>query len=393
MLSERVKNITPSMTLGISTKVKELKRQGVDVLNLSIGEPDFPTPDGAKQYAISAIQENKTKYDAESGYLELRQAICEKLLVENGIEYAPEDIVVSSGAKHSITNTLMAIVNPGDEVLVPIPYWVSYPEMVKLVGATPVFVTTEFSNNFKLQPHELIAAITDKTKAIFITNPSNPTGAVYNKEELIALANICVEKGIFIIADEIYERVCYLDTFTSIASLSEAIKEITITVNGMSKSVSMTGWRIGYTASRRDIAKGMGSIQGHLVSHPSTISQYAALGGLKECTNDMAQMKSVYHKRKDLAVQWVEAIPGLSVVKPDGAFYVFINIGVLRSKIKEESLSLAVTSALLDNYKVAFVPGIAFGHDDFIRMSYATDLETIKEGIERLKQYVLSFES
>lgn len=390
MLSQRVSNITPSMTLGISTKVKELKRQGIDVLNLSIGEPDFPTPDAAKAAAIDAIHQNKTKYDAESGILELKQAICDKLLTENGIAYTADEIVVSSGAKHSITNTLMAITNPGDEVLVPIPYWVSYPEMVKLVGAVPVFVNTEFSNNFKLQPHELKAAITEKTRAIFITNPSNPTGAVYTKEELLALANICVEHNLYIIADEIYERVCYLDDFTSIASLSEAIKELTITVNGMSKSVSMTGWRIGYTASRKDIAKGMASIQGHLVSHPSTISQHAALGGLKHCTEDMAKMKAVYHERKNLAVQWIEAIPGLSVVKPDGAFYVFINVGSLREKVGEEKLSLAVCNRLLEDYKVAYVPGIAFGHDDFIRMSYATDLETIKEGIERLKQFVTS---
>lgn len=391
MLSQRVQSITPSMTLGISTKVKELKKQGIDVLNLSIGEPDFPTPDGAKEPAIQAIRDNKTKYDAESGLLELRQAICDKLLKENGISYAPDEIVVSSGAKHSITNTLMAITNPGDEVLIPIPFWVSYPEMVKLVGGTPVFINTEFDNNFKLKPEELKAAITAKTKAIFITNPSNPTGAVYTKDELLALAEICVENNIYIIADEIYERVCYLDTFTSIASLSEAIKEITITVNGMSKSVSMTGWRIGYTASRKDIAKGMASIQGHLVSHPSTISQYAALGGLQNCSEDMITMKNVYKGRKEQAVAWIEAIEGLSVVKPDGAFYVFINVSCLRSKIGQEGLSMAVCTALLDDYKVAFVPGIAFGHDDFIRMSYATDIETIKEGINRLGQFVRSF--
>lgn len=390
MLSERVKSITPSMTLGISTKVKELKKQGIDVLNLSIGEPDFPTPNAAKLAAFKAIEDNKTKYDAESGILELRQAICEKLQLENNISYAPEDIVVSSGAKHSITNTLMAIVNPGEEVLIPIPYWVSYPEMVKLVGATPVFINTAFSNNFKLQPHELSAAITSRTKAIFITNPSNPTGAVYTKSELLALAEICVARNIYIIADEIYERVCYLDEFTSIASLSEAIKDITITVNGMSKSVSMTGWRIGYTASRRDIAKGMGSIQGHLVSHPSTISQHAAIGGLKYCTEDMAKMKAIYLERKNHALEWIEAIPGLSVVKPDGAFYVFINVATLRAKMQVPHFSLEVCNRLLEDYKVAFVPGIAFGHDDFIRMSYATDLDTIKEGINRLRTFCLS---
>ncbi|MCK8059213.1 MULTISPECIES: pyridoxal phosphate-dependent aminotransferase [unclassified Fusibacter] len=388
MLSNRVNNITPSMTLGISTKVKELSRAGIEVLNLSIGEPDFFTPDGAKDSAIEAIHSNKTKYDAATGVLELRQAICKKLEKENSISYRPEEIVVSSGAKHSITNTLMAITNPGDEVIVPIPYWVSYPEMVKLTEGVPVFVETEFENNFKLKPQELRNAITDKTKAIFITNPSNPTGAVYTKDELKALADICVQHGIYIIADEIYERMCYLDEFTSIASLSEEIKEITITINGLSKSVSMTGWRVGYTASRADIAKGMGSIQGHLVSHPSTISQYAAIGGLTNCDDDIAHMKSVYKQRKDQAIEWIEAIEGLSVVKPDGAFYIFINIGPLRDKIDSKDLSLTVCNRLLDEYKVAFVPGVAFGHDDFIRMSYATDLDTIKEGIERLKNLV-----
>lgn len=388
MLSNRVNNITPSMTLGISTKVKELSRAGIEVLNLSIGEPDFFTPDGAKDSAIEAIHSNKTKYDAATGVLELRQAICKKLEKENSISYRPEEIVVSSGAKHSITNTLMAITNPGDEVIVPIPYWVSYPEMVKLTEGVPVFVETEFENNFKLKPQELRNAITDKTKAIFITNPSNPTGAVYTKDELKALADICVQHGIYIIADEIYERMCYLDEFTSIASLSEEIKEITITINGLSKSVSMTGWRVGYTASRADIAKGMGSIQGHLVSHPSTISQYAAIGGLTNCDDDIAHMKSVYKQRKDQAIEWIEAIDGLSVVKPDGAFYIFINIGSLRNKIDSKDLSLTVCNRLLDEYKVAFVPGVAFGHDDFIRMSYATDLDTIKEGIERLKNLV-----
>jgi aspartate aminotransferase len=390
MVSERVKNITPSMTLGISTKVKELKRSGINVLNLSIGEPDFPTPDRAKDAAIQAIHDNKTKYDAESGILELRQAICEKLELENGIHYAADEIVVSSGAKHSITNALMALVNPGEEVIVPVPFWVSYPEMVKLVGGVAVIVDTQFSNNFKLTAQELTQSITSKTKALFITNPSNPTGAVYTKEELLALAKVCVEHKIYIIADEIYERVCYLDSFTSIASLSDEIKDLTITINGMSKSVSMTGWRIGYTASRKDIAKGMASIQGHLVSHPSTISQHAALAGLKYCREDMLAMKNVYKSRRDEAITLIEAIDGLSVVKPDGAFYIFINVGTLRDRITAQGLSMEVCTRLLEDYQVAFVPGIAFGHDDFIRMSYATDIETIKEGIKRLERYIKS---
>lgn len=388
MLSQRVSNLTPSMTLGISTKVKMLKRQGIEVLNLSIGEPDFFTPEGAKKAGIAAIEANKTKYDAATGVLELREQICHKLATENNLDYTPDQIVVTSGAKHAITNALMAITNPGDEVIIPIPYWVSYPEMVKLTGALPVFIKTDFANNFKMTAAEFKAALTDKTKAVFISNPSNPTGAIYSADELCAIAEICVEKNIYILADEIYERINYLDDFTTVASLSEAIKAITITVNGMSKSVSMTGWRLGYTASSSEIAKAMGAIQGHLVSHPCTIAQYAGLAALRDCQADIAHMKDVYHKRCQRACQLIDDIEGLSYVKPDGAFYIFINISALRNRLNSTDLSLKLCDDMLDKHKVAFVPGIAFGDDDFIRMSYATDMATIEEALGRLKLYV-----
>lgn len=388
MLSEKAKHLTPSLTLGISTKVKELKTQGLSILDLSIGEPDFMTPQAAKNGGIYAIEHNKTKYDAAMGNLELRKAIVTKLKNENNLEYAPEDIVVTSGAKHAITNALMAITNPGDEVLVPVPYWVSYPEMVKLTGCTPVFVETTVSNSFKLTLGDLKAAITSKTKAIFLTNPSNPTGVVYTKEELEPLVAYLVSQNIMILADEIYERICYLDTYTSVATLSKEAKDMTITINGTAKSLAMTGWRIGYTASTPEIAKAMGSIQGHLVSHPSTISQYAALEAMKHCEPEIQEMVKVYRSRRDRALELISDIPELSVVRPDGAFYVFINISSLSGKLPGESLSMALCDELLVKHQVAFVPGIAFGNDHFIRMSYATDLATIEEALSRLKTCV-----
>ncbi len=390
MLSEKAKHLTPSLTLGISTKVKELKAQGLSILDLSIGEPDFMTPDAAKQGGIFAIENNKTKYDAAMGNIDLRKAIVNKLKVENNLAYSPGDIVVSSGAKHAITNALMAVTNPGDEVLIPVPYWVSYPEMVKLTGSTPVFVETTAANGYKLTLEDLKASITPKTKAIFITNPSNPSGIVYTKEELTPLVDLLVSHNIIIIADEIYERICYLDTYTSVASLSEAAKNLTITINGTAKSLAMTGWRIGYTASNTELAVAMGSIQGHLVSHPSTISQYAALEALKNCESDIQNMVKIYRTRRDRALELLAGITELSVIRPDGAFYVFIDISKLRQKIDAESLSLAVCDRLLESYQVAFVPGIAFGNDNFIRMSYATDLGTIEEAISRLSTFVSS---
>ncbi len=390
MLSNRVQSLTPSLTLGISTKAKQMKKNGIAVINLSIGEPDFFTPQAVKDAGIAAINNNYTKYDAAAGNLDLRQAICQKLKRENRIDYQPEQIVVSSGAKYSLTNTLLTITNPGDEVIIAAPYWLSYPEIVKLTGATPRIVETDFANNFKMTPAQLKAALNDQTKAVIINNPSNPTGAVYDRAELLAIVEICLENDIYIIADEIYERICYLDAFTSVAELSAPIKEKTIVVNGMSKSLSMTGWRLGYTATTPQIAKSMSAIQGHLVSHPCTIAQHAAIAGLERCADDIAAMKKVYRTRRDASIDMIAQIDGLSIVQPDGAFYIFINIGHYRSKVSEQSLSLKVCDDMLEKQHVALVPGVAFGNDDFIRLSYAAKLDDIREGLSRLKQYLMA---
>ncbi len=392
MLCERISKITPSYTVGITTKVKALKREGIEVINLGVGEPDFPTPENVKEAAIKAIHENKTKYDNPAGVLELRQAIADKLKADNQLDYSADQIVVSSGAKHSITNTLMAILNPQDEVIIPIPYWVSYPEMVKLVGGVPVPVETKKENHFKITPEEFSAAITPRTKIIFITNPSNPTGAMYTRKELEALVAVAVEKGIYILADEIYEKINFGHEFVSIASISKEAYENTITVNGLSKSASMTGWRIGYTATNLELAKAMTSIQGHLVSHPSTISQWAALAALESTEEETASMLKTYWQRRDRLLELFSEIPEVSVIEPQGAFYFFIDISSFRDRFpQEESLSLRVCDDLLEKHRVAYVPGIAFGNDDFMRMSYATDMATIEAGIQALKDYINSF--
>jgi aspartate aminotransferase len=392
MLSKKLASVTPSVTIGISTKVNELKKQGAQIINLSIGEPDFFTPEKAKAAGIKAIQDNKTKYDAAAGVKELREAIVEKLKNENGVSYTPDEIVVSSGAKHCITNALIALLDSGDEVLIPKPYWVSYPEIVKILGGTPVFVETQKSNDFKVTVADLEKVITDRTKVIFITNPSNPSGAVYTKEELLPVVNFLTEKGIYIIADEIYERICYNGAFVSIASLSEKAKEMTITINGLAKSASMTGWRIGYTATNLTLAKAMGSIQGHLVSHPCTISQHAAIEAIRSCQYDMEKMVSAYRARKDRAIELFSEIAGVDLVRPDGAFYLFVDMSIIKDKLEwTDSFSVKVCDILLDEYKLAIVPGAAFGLDDYVRLSIAADIKDIEAGIHSIKQLVESY--
>jgi len=389
MLSNRISIISPSLTIGISTKVKELKKQGVEVTNLSIGEPDFFTPEKVKQAAIRAIKDNKTKYDAASGLFELKEAIVAKLKRDNNISYTSDEIVVSSGAKHAISNALLAIMNPGEEVIIPKPYWTSYPEMVKLLNGVPIFAETKAENSFKLQADELQSLINDQTKVLFITNPSNPTGAVYSKEELEAIVKICIEHNIYILADEIYEKIIFTDLFTSIASLSDAAKEITITINGLSKSSSMTGWRLGYTASSKTVASAIASIQGHLVSHPCTITQWAALEAINNCEKETQDMVDTYQNRRNEVIKIFEAIHDLSIVRPDGAFYVFIDLSKLKTYLKySDSFSLKVSQLLLDNYQLAIVPGIAFGLDDYIRITYAADVNTVKTGINKILQFI-----
>lgn len=392
MLSTRLKNITPSVTVAISSKVKEMKAEGIDVISLSIGEPDFNVPEKAKEYGKKSLDENKTKYDFVPGIIELREEICKKLNNENNISYTPDQIVLSSGAKNSITNVILATTDPGDEVLLPLPYWVSYSEIVKVTNAVPVEVKTKKENNFKLTKDELLSAITDKTKLIIITNPSNPTGAVYTRDELLEIANVCVEKGIYILADEIYEKIRFNDDFVSVASLSDEIKDITITVNGFAKSAAMTGIRLGYTASNREIAKGMSAIQSHIISHPSLTAQYIGLGALRECEDDMQYMVDTYKKRCSIITERLNKIDGIGYVKPAGAFYIFVDL----SKVKEnfeykDSFSVEFCEQFLQDEKVALVPGKAFGIDEYVRISYACSEKEFLEGVDRLERYIAKY--
>lgn len=392
MLSNRLKNITPSVTVAISSKVKEMKANGIDVISLSIGEPDFNVPEKAKEYGKKSLDENKTKYDFVAGIKELREEICKKLSRENNVDYTIDQIVLSSGAKNSLTNVLLATTDPGDEVLLPLPYWVSYSEIVKVTNAIPVEVKTKKENSFKLTKDELLAAITDKTKLIIMTNPSNPTGAVYTKDELLDIANVCVEKGIYILADEIYEKIRFDDTFVSLASLSEDIKDITITVNGFAKSAAMTGVRLGYTASNSEIAKAMTSIQSHTISHPSLTAQYIGLGALLECEEDMQYMADTYKKRCEIITNRLDKVKHISYIKPSGAFYIFVDLSKVKEKYDyKDSFSVEFCENFLDEEKVAIVPGKAFGIDEYIRISYACNEKDFLEGVDRLERYINKF--
>lgn len=385
MLSKRLSNITSSYTIGISSKVRSLKAEGKAIIDLSIGEPDSFVPDKAKKYGINSLNENLTNYDVVPGLKVLREQICNKLKTENNCTYDIDNIVVSSGAKNAITNTLLAILNPGDDVLVPKPYWVSYPEMIKLINANPVFIDTNKENDFKLTKDILEKHITPNTKMLFLNNPSNPTGAVYTKSELLEIANVCLENNIYILADEIYERICYNDEFTSIASLGEDIKDITITINGFSKSFAMTGLRIGYTASNKTIAKAISTIQGHLVSHPSLTAQYIAYGALKDCTDYISTTTNIYKNRKNLVIDILDKSTKLGYVTPHGAFYIFIDLSKIKKSFNyNDSLSIEFCNKLLDEYNVAAVPGIAFGMDDYIRISYACSESDFTEGLNRI---------
>lgn len=391
MLSSRLSFITPSYTIGISSKVKEMKKSGIEVINLSIGEPDFTVPATAKACGIDSLNRDCTKYDLVPGITVLREEICKKLLNENNCNYSPDEIVVSSGAKHSITNALLTITDPGDEVLLPKPYWVSYSEMVKIVNAIPVPIETKKENGFKLTKKELENSITDKTKLLVLNNPSNPTGSIYTKEELTDIVDVCLEKGIYILADEIYERIRFNDDFVSIASLGEKAKDITVTINGFAKSAAMTGLRLGYSASNKTIAKAMSSIQGHLVSHPSLTAQYIGYSALKDCSKDIDHMVETYKNRRDLVTARLDNISNLDYIYPNGAFYVFIDISKVAEKFNyDKSLSIEFCDKFLSEYNVAVVPGIAFGIDNYIRISYACSEETFLTGLDRLEEFVSS---
>lgn len=388
MISEKAKNISPSITLEIGGKVKAMIASGEKITNLTLGEPDFFTPEKAKQAGISAIENNITKYDIASGNAELKKAICEKLEKENKVKYNSSQIVVSNGAKHALTNAAFAVLNQGDEVLIPKPCWVSYPEIIKLAGGVPVFVDTKKENSFKPTIEDVEKYITEKTKMVIITNPNNPTGAVFTKDELTTLCEYFTQKGIVILADEIYETINFDFEFISIASLSKQVYDNTILVNGFSKSASMTGWRMGYSASSEELAKAIGSIQSHMTAHPSTISQQAAIVALRDCKEDVKNMKETYKERRDYIVDFFEKWGKLGIIYPQGAFYVFIDISSLKSKLTGESLSLQFCNEILEKEKLALVPGIGFYEDNFVRLSYASSMSTIQDGLNKIKHYV-----
>jgi len=390
-LSQNALQITPSMTLEITAKAKQLKAQGIDVIDFGVGEPDFDTPDYIKEAAIDAIKKGYTKYTPSSGISELKKAVCDKLLKDNGLKYQPEQIVISNGAKHSIYNALCAILNPGDEVIIPVPYWLSYPEMVRLAYGKPVFVKTKAENDFKITAEELKNAITSKTKALILNTPNNPTGSVYTKEELEELVKIIEEANIFVISDEIYEKLIYEGSHISIASLNEKIKELTILVNGMSKAYAMTGWRIGYTASSLEIAKVMSNIQSHTTSNPNSIAQYASVAALSGDETVIKRMAEEFNKRRIYMVEKINKIKGLKSNKPQGAFYVMVNIDEyigkeIKGKIIRGSIDFA--NALIEGANVAVVPALPFGMDNYIRISYATSIENIEKGLNRIEEFL-----
>ncbi len=390
-LSKKYAAISPSPTLTIDAKFKAMKAEGVDVVGFGAGEPDFDTPAHIKAAAIRAIEEGETKYTPASGTLELKKAICKKLSEENGLAYHPADIVVSNGAKHSLTNVFGAILNPGDEVIIPAPFWVSYPEMVKLADGVPCILETTEEDGFKFSAEALEKAITPKTKALIMNSPSNPTGMVYTREELSAIANVAVAHDLFVVSDEIYEHLIYEGERVSIASFGEEIKKRTIIVNGLSKTFAMTGWRIGYTASAPEIAKLMSSVQSHATSNPNSIAQAASVAALSGGLDFVCEMKAEYKRRRDFMVSRINAIEGVSCRKPAGAFYVMMNMqALIGKKYKDVEIDSASKFAelFLEHAKVAVVPGEGFMADGYVRWSYATNMENIKKGLDRLESFV-----
>ena len=391
-LSARAKQISPSVTLAIDAKAKQMVAQGVDVISFGVGEPDFDTPEHIRDAGIEAINKGFTRYTAAAGIADLKAAICAKLQRDNNLTYTPDQIVVSNGAKHSLYNALQVLVEEGDEVIIPKPYWVSYPEMVKLAGATPVFVDTTEENEFKVRVEDLEAALTDKTRVLMLNSPSNPTGMAYGKAELQAIADFCLKHELFVISDEIYEELVYDGVkHFSIATVEPKMKDWTVLVNGMSKAFAMTGWRIGYTASHVDLAKAMGSMQSHATSNPNSIAQKASVAGLTGSMEPVHAMVKEFAKRREFMVRRVNEIEGLSCRQPEGAFYVMANVKSLVGKtiggqVIADDLQLA--ALLLDEAHVATVPGAAFGSAGYLRLSYATSMEKIAEGLDRIDKFI-----
>ena len=384
MLTNRVNTLSESITIAITALAQELKAQGKDILSFSAGEPDFGTPQVIKDAAIRAINDDFTKYTAVDGIVALKEAIANKLKRDNNLEYALDQIIVNNGAKHSLFNLFSATIDEGDEVIIPSPYWVTYPELVKYCGGSVVEIKTDDSSSFKITPKQLKEAITPKTKMLILTTPSNPTGSVYTKDELIELGKVLEGTDILVASDEMYEKLIYDGEFTSCASVSDDMFNRTITINGLSKSVAMTGWRFGYMASAKtEIIKATKKLQSQSTSNINSITQVAAIAGLDGSADaDIEMMRKEFMARRDEAVELFNKIDGLSVLKPDGAFYLFVNI----KEVSNDSLTFA--KELLAKKEVAVVPGVGFGSEGYFRFSFATDIKSIREGIKRIEEFV-----
>jgi aspartate aminotransferase len=381
-ISARAAQLSPSLTLSIDSKAKAMKAEGIDVCGFGAGEPDFDTPEHIKEAAIAALQAGFTKYTPSAGLPELRQAISEKLEADNGLSYRASQVVVSSGAKHSCYNAILATCQPGDEVLIPSPYWVSYPDMVRLAGAEPVIVQTSERNAWKMRAADFENAMTPRTKMVILNTPGNPTGAVYTREELEGIVEVAAEEDIYILSDEIYEKLVYDDNkHVSIASISKEAYDLTITVNGFSKAYAMTGWRLGYLAAPEAIAKAVDNIQSHSTSNPCSFAQKGAVAALKGDQQGLADMRDEFSMRRDYMFDRITKIPNISAVKPQGAFYILVNI----SQLGLSSQNFA--DRLLSKANVAVVPGAAFGDDRTIRLSYATSIDIIKKGLDRFQDF------
>ena len=389
MLTDRINTLSESITIAITTLAQELKAEGKDILSFSAGEPDFGTPQVIKDAAIDAINNNYTKYTAVDGYPELREAIVNKLKRDNGLTYATNQVIANNGAKHSLFNLFSAVIQDGAEVIIPAPYWVTYPELVKYCGGKVVEIETHDTDGFKITPEQLKDAITAKTRMLVLTTPSNPTGSIYTKEELVALGKVLEGTDIIVASDEMYEKLTYEGEFTSCAAVSEDMYKRTVTINGLSKSVAMTGWRFGYMAAAdTELIKATKKLQSQSTSNINSITQMAAIAGLDGSADaDIAMMRKAFIKRRDEATVLINNIDGLSVLKPDGAFYLFVNI----KEVTSDSMEFA--KGLLADKGVAVVPGVAFGSEGYFRLSFATDIDTIRDGISRIAEFVKEMNS
>lgn len=391
-LSRKAAAVKPSSTLAITAKAKELRAQGKDVVGFGAGEPDFNTPENICDAAIQAIHDGFTKYTPASGTNELKEAVSKKFKYFNGLDYAPDQIVISNGGKHSLTNIFTALINPGDEVIIPAPFWLSYPEIVKLAGGVPVIVKTTKEQSYKLQAEDLKKAITDKTKAVVLNTPNNPTGMLYTEQELRAIADVVVESDIYVVADEMYENLVYGDQkHISIASFGKEIYDRTITCSGLAKSYAMTGWRIGYTGSSKEIAKMMSSVQSHQTSNPNSIAQKAAVEALNGPQDSVATMHAEFDKRRQYMYKRICEMPHVSTIEPMGAFYVFVDVSdVLGKDYKGQKIedTSKMAEILIEEYNVAVVPCADFGFADHIRLSYAISLEQIEKGLDRIETFL-----